>query len=245
MTMDTKLVRVAAPLRAQVEEALRRAIADGDLAPGTRLVERELCEEFAVSRPLLREALRQLEAERLVQTIPNRGMVVFAPTLQDALQLFQVRAELEGLASRIVAERGTIKDHKQLAAHLAALKKALMSGNRKMLQACKNEFYAKLILASGNEVLAQILSGLHNRIQLFRGAALAEPGRAENAVAELEAVLRAIEAKDGRQAQILTIRHLQNAAYALAQALARADNRTLTNDELAAITTAPGFQMDT
>ena len=95
--MDVDLVRIAAPLRAQVEEVLRRAIAEGDLASGDRLVERTLCERFGVSRPLLREALRQLEAEHLVEAVPNRGIVVARPTIEDALQLYQVRAELEAL----------------------------------------------------------------------------------------------------------------------------------------------------
>jgi DNA-binding GntR family transcriptional regulator len=244
MDIDVKIVRVAAPLRSQVEEALRSAIADGDLSPGTRLVERELCQKFSVSRPLLREALRQIEAESLIVTIPNRGMIVAEPTLEDALQLFQVRARLEGLASRIVAEQGSVEDHARLAKTIGALKSALESGNVRRVRNHKNALYSKLIQASGNKVLGQILSGLHNRIQLFRGAALAEPGRAEAAVAELDAIVNAILARDGCNAEILTALHMQNAARALAKALARAANRELTPDEHAAIERTPGLSLN-
>jgi GntR family transcriptional regulator, trigonelline degradation regulator len=243
--MEVKLVRISAPLRAQVEEALRRAIADGQLNPGARLVERELCEKFSISRTLLREALRQLEAERLIETIPNRGMVVATPTLSDALQLFQVRAELEGLASRIVAESGSAQDHAQLKKALDVLKDALAAGCMKTFRVRKNEFYATLITVSRNEVLGEILSVLHNRIQLFRGASLAEPGRAEDAVAELDAIVSAIEARNGREAQLLTARHMQNAARVLAQILARAASRTLSEEELAAISSTLGLQPET
>ena len=231
-------------MRSQVEETLRRAIADGDINPGTRLVERELCQKFSVSRPLLREALRQLEAERLIQTIPSRGMIVAKPTLEDALQLFQVRAELEGLASRIVAEQGSAEDHALLAKAIGALKAALASGNARSVRDHKNALYAKLIQASGNEVLGQILSGLYNRIQLFRGASLAEPGRAEAAVAELDAIVIAILARDGRNAELLTALHMQNAARVLAQALAKAADRELTPEERAAIERTPGLNLD-
>jgi len=242
--MDVDLVRIAAPLRAQVEEVLRRAIAEGDLASGDRLVERTLCERFGVSRPLLREALRQLEAEHLVEAVPNRGIVVARPTIEDALQLYQVRAELEGLASRIVAERGSDRDHDRLVDALAQLEAALAGGDTTAIRQSKNAFYATLINASGNEVLAQMLGGLHNRIQLFRSASLAEPGRAAQAVAELRDVLGAIRARDGRRAQSLTARHLQNAARVLAAALARAANRDLTAEERAWIDTTPGLTPD-
>lgn len=244
MDIDVKFVRVAAPLRAQVEEALRRAIADGDLNPGTRLVERELCQKFSVSRPLLREALRQIEAERLIETIPNRGIIVAEPTLKDALQLFQVRAKLEGLASRIVAEQGSAEDHAELAKTIEALKSALASGNVRDVRHHKNSVYAKLIQASRNDVLCQLLSELHNRIQLFRSASLAEPGRAEAAVVELDAIVTAILARDGRNAELLTALHMQNAARVLAQALARTADRELTSEEHAAIERTPGLNLD-
>lgn len=157
---------------------LRRAIADGALEPGTRLTERLLCERFGVSRPLMREALRQLEAEQLVETMPNRGMFVAKPSLEDALELYQVRTELEGLAARIAAERASEEDIRRLGEAIESLEAVVESGDPNHIRLRKNAFYDLLIEASGNRVLRQLLQVLHNRIQLFRGAALAEPGRA-------------------------------------------------------------------
>lgn len=239
--MQVDLVRIAAPLRSQVEEALKKAISEGELAPGDRLVERELCERFRVSRPLMREALRQIEAEQLATTIPNRGMVVAKPSLEDALRLYQVRVELEGLASLIVAEQGSAADHERLCKAFEQLEKSLASGNAQTIRTRKNAFYATLIRACGNDILAQIVEGLHNRIQLFRGTSLAEPGRAEAAVRELRAVVGAITARDGQRARVLTALHMKNAARALAEALARADNRDLTPEELVWIDNTPGL----
>jgi GntR family transcriptional regulator, trigonelline degradation regulator len=224
-TNASELVRIAAPVRFQVEEMLRRAIADGAFEPGTRLIERELCARFGVSRPLMREALRQLEAEQLVETMPSRGMFVAKPTLEDALELYQVRTELEGLAARIVAERGSDEDISRLRTAVESLEAVVDGGDPDLIRLRKNAFYEVLIEASGNRVLRQVLQVLHNRIQLFRGAALAEPGRARAATAELRAIFEAIRVRDSRQAQLRTNRHLRNAGRVLAKALAHGEER--------------------
>ncbi len=97
------VARVAAPLRQQVLDELRRAIIDGEIAPGSRLVERDLCARMGVSRTVVREVLRQLESEGLVGMIPHRGPVVRALSLDEARELYAIRAVLEGLAARIFA----------------------------------------------------------------------------------------------------------------------------------------------
>src|SRR6188768_4396301 len=94
---DNPVDRVAAPLREQVIGALRAAILDFRLAPGQRLVERELIEQLGVSRTTVREALRELTSEGLVTVVPQKGAVVATPTLEDAIDLYDVRAALESL----------------------------------------------------------------------------------------------------------------------------------------------------
>ncbi len=113
--------REAAPLRSQVVELLRRAIVGGELGPGERLVERVLCARFAVSRTVVREALRQLESEGLVTTVPQRGPVVAVLTAADAEALYEVRAVLEGLAGRAFAQRATPAERVALRERLAEL----------------------------------------------------------------------------------------------------------------------------
>src|SRR5208282_6157425 len=90
--------------RERTVAALRQSILDLHFEPGQRLIERELCEMTGVSRTSLREAIRYLEAEGLVQTIPNRGMVVATVTLEDARQIYQLRGAIEALACRLFAE---------------------------------------------------------------------------------------------------------------------------------------------
>jgi DNA-binding GntR family transcriptional regulator len=102
-----RTAQVAAPLRKQVIELLRDAIASMEFEPGQRLVERDLCERFDVSRTVIREALRHLEAEGLVDLVANHGPVVSRITREDAGHIYEARATLEGVIARYAAERAT------------------------------------------------------------------------------------------------------------------------------------------
>src|ERR1700744_6795818 len=102
---DLHVPRASTSLRVLVEDRLRQAIRTGVLKPGQRLIERELCELTGVGRTSIREALRQLEAEGLVTTIPHRGPSVSTISLDEARQLYAVRALLEGHAGREFARR--------------------------------------------------------------------------------------------------------------------------------------------
>ena len=99
--------RIAAPLRHSVTESIRNAIAAGVFKAGARLPERDLCAMTGVSRTLVREALRQLESEGLINVIAHRGPVVSRVTPEQAEGIYQVRIELEGLASQLFAERAS------------------------------------------------------------------------------------------------------------------------------------------
>jgi DNA-binding GntR family transcriptional regulator len=110
-----KLVRESAPLRKQVRDVLRAEIVSMRFKPGQRLLERELCELTGVSRTVIREALRALEAEGLVNVIPGKGPSV-APQveLEEARGLYETRAVLEGLAGRNFVERATLAERAAL-----------------------------------------------------------------------------------------------------------------------------------
>ena len=101
---------------AQAVENLRQAIIKGHLAPGARLIERELCEMLGVSRTLVREALRQLEAEGWIENVPYRGPIVATTSADEARQLYEIRAALEGFAAKRCAERATADDLDDLSA---------------------------------------------------------------------------------------------------------------------------------
>src|SRR4029079_6585742 len=117
--LSGQVERGAAPRREQVSALLRREIVSMRLQPGQRLVERELIERIGVSRTTVREALRELAAEGLVTTIPQKGAIVAVPSWRAAGERYEVRALLEGAAAREFAERATD-------AQVAALRGALV-----------------------------------------------------------------------------------------------------------------------
>lgn len=209
---ETRIPRVAAPLRREVEQFIRSAIADGEFPPGRRLVERELCELMDVSRTSVREALRQLEAEGLVATVPHRGPVVATVTLEEARQIYKVRAVLEGLAGRGFVDNGSPEQLDEIRACLRELE-ALRDGGRDAdLLGIKTRFYAILLAGCGNDVAREMLTLLHNRVTLLRATSLSRPGRLSQTVDELNVIVRALEARDAEAASAACTDHVERAA---------------------------------
>src|SRR3954453_2611167 len=132
-------------VRSMVAQKLREAIMSGTLKPGQRLIERELCEMTGVSRPSIREALRLLEADGLVNTVPHRGPVVSTISLEEARQLYAARELLEGFAGR---ERAPLHDPdvvRRIGDALTRLKAAAARQDLVGCLAAKNDFYSALI----------------------------------------------------------------------------------------------------
>ena len=221
------------PVRATVAKMLRDAISTGGLLPGARLSERKLCASLGVSRSALREAVRQLESDELLETVPQRGTFVASPTLSDALDIYEVRIELEGLAGRLAA---ALRDERALAAlsdALDAIAAATRGGAVSDIVAAKTLFYERLVAASGNAVLQRSLARLRDRIELYRGVALNEPGRATGALRELRAIHSAIADGDAAQAERMSRLHIAEAARNLSNALSRKERRAITPVERA------------
>lgn len=204
--------RVAAPLRLQVVELLREALAAGEYGPGQRLGERELCERFDVSRTVVREALRHLEAEGLVQMVANQGPIVATLTPSEAAQLFEVRGALEALAGQSFALKGTPKQKRQLRAALDDVEEAMAAGVLADVLVSKDEFYAVLMAGAGNEFIATMIRTIHARVQQLRNLSLGAPGRYANSVEELRSIVGAIEAGDSEAARIACVEHVRHAA---------------------------------
>src|SRR5215212_7088024 len=119
--VSLRVETLAAPVRQKVVEVLRGAITAGRFAPGERLTERALCELTGVSRVSVREALRQLESEGLIEIQPNRGPMVSRLSRRDAESLYQMRGALEALAARLFAEAASDQQIGELAAAVAVL----------------------------------------------------------------------------------------------------------------------------
>lgn len=218
MANKLKVARIAAPLRHQVISNLRTAIIEGEFLPGQHLVERDLCEKVGVSRTLIREALRQLEAEGLVTVVAHKGPLVRSIGREEAGQLYEVRAVLEGLLARIVAERATPEAKGRIRAQFEKMVVVFDTKKTANLIAAKNTFYQELMAACRNTVLLEQLRQLHARISLLRSLSLSHPGRAKQSLVEIDKLVGAIENGDGAAAWKATVDHVE-AAGAIAVSL--------------------------
>ena len=214
-----RVERAPAPIRSRVLDNLRQAILDRKLAPGQRLIERELVELTGVSRTSIREALRELAAEGLVTTIPNKGTIVAQVTVEEARQLYQVRSALEALAGRLFVENATDAQRRALSSAYRAVERAASKGSPAWL-AAKDKFYDVLFDGAGNEALRSIASTLHARINLLRSLSLTRPGRAAESMAELAEIVAAVAANDADAAAKACSHHVEAAGMAAFTALA-------------------------
>ena len=204
-----RVARAASTLRRDVTESIRQAITAGYYEPGQRLPERELCEMIGVSRTLVREALRQVESEGLIEVIPHKGPVVAIITREQALGVYQVREALEGLAARLFAKNATPEARQSLVAALDEVGSAETPLAR--LRA-KNRFYEALVEGSGNEALGHALFNLNSRTMLLRSRSIQHPGRWEKSVTELRSMVDAACAGNEDRAEALAQEHVRNAS---------------------------------
>lgn len=211
---DLRVSKRSATLRGQVEDKLRAAISSGGFQPGQKLVERELCERLGVSRPSLREALRQLEAEGLITLIPHRGPIVSTIDEEEAHQLYELRSLLEGFAAQRCAETGTREFKRLLSEAVEEFAAVALSGQSVNLIESKSKFYDLLLEGAKNIYVRRTLESLYNRINLLRATSMAKPGRIQHSIAELRDIAAAIEAGDGMRAAAACHLHIANAAKA-------------------------------
>jgi DNA-binding GntR family transcriptional regulator len=210
--VDLQISKQSATLRLMVEDRLRAAIAAGQFRPGQRLVERELCEMTGVGRTSIREALRQLEAEGLVTSIPHRGPRVSTISVAEARQLYDLRALLEGYAGRSCAERQTAKECEALGNAVREFERAARTREPQKLIEAKNHFYDLLLDGSGNAFIRQVLTTLNNRITLLRLTSMTQPGRLKRSIVELRDIAAAIESRDADRAEAACRLHVYRAA---------------------------------
>ncbi|MGQ1838641.1 GntR family transcriptional regulator [Kocuria turfanensis] len=203
--------RQAAPLREQAVEAIRAHILDGTYLPGVRLKEKDLCDAYQVSRTVIREALRQLESERLVRIEPNVGPVVCVLTREDVKDLYQTREALEAAAARLAALNASAAQVQELEAIYDEIAMADQTDLPGLIEV-KNRFYDALITASGNKVIGEMLQNVQARISQLRQLTLGAPGRHEHTVQELAKVVEAIKNRDADAAFAATVIHVKSAA---------------------------------
>ncbi|GAA1537357.1 DNA-binding GntR family transcriptional regulator [Microbacterium ginsengiterrae] len=219
-TLGDRRVQRHAPIREQVAAILRDAIVQMELRPGQVLIERELCEMTSASRPSVREALRQLESEGLVESRTGRGTVVAAPSRDQAEQLYQVRAELEGMAVELFTTRADDAQRAQLREAFDALERAVKSrpygdveaGVAAEMLAAKDRIYGIFIEGAGNEILSEMVGGLQRRVTQLRALTMTNPGRLQASLEEIRTIVEAVERKDAGAARRAATTHVEMAA---------------------------------
>lgn len=207
-----------------VANELRRAILGGRYKPGERLVEDRLSADLGVSRIPVREALRLLSAEGLVELQPRRGASVAAISPEVAREMVEVRALLEGLNARLAARRHEAEIVAALRDCLRRGNAAAISGTVEELVALNSEFHDLLAQAGRNTILWDIMRSLRERTSLVFAAN--SKGRAKEDWQEHAGILAAVIEGDEELAALLATRHVFKAAAAAEAAIARAASGT-------------------
>jgi len=198
------------PLHEEVVGRIRGMILVGELLGGQRVPEKRLCEQLAISRTPLREALKVLASENLLVLLPNRGARVAVLTAGDVDEMFPVMGTLEGLAGEIACQRISdieIDEVRALHYQMASHHKRQELGEYFELN---QRIHGKIFEAAGNETLGSIYATLAVRIRMARYQANLSHKRWNQAMAEHEEILEALSGRDGpRLARILKT-HLEN-----------------------------------
>lgn len=215
-TRTSPIQRPPALIRDQVADYIRHQITSLQLSPGTLLIEREICEATATSRSTVREAFRLLEAEGLLVSEIRRGTVVASLSPDEARNLYDIRAQLEGVACRLFAEKASSAQLGDLVSAVDRLAQTVTDPAAMLRE--KASFYEALLAGAGNPELGRILEGLRQRITLLRVNSLSIPGRPVHSLREIEAIRDAIVARDGELAEELCRQHIQAAAAAVLSA---------------------------
>mgnify|MGYP006286464103 FL=1 len=194
-----------------IEAEVERMIMAGEIAPGDRINENQLALRFGTSRGPIREALRSLEAGGLVELKPNRGVFVRSISLQEACDIYDVRAALFGMAGRLCAERLTPGQVKELKELVSAMEKAAKAKDFDSYYPLNLKLHEFIIDHSGNPVLASHYRDLVKMLHLFRARSLVQGGGLAISNSEHREMVDAIAAKDGERAQRAHFDHVMRA----------------------------------
>jgi DNA-binding GntR family transcriptional regulator len=185
----------AISLRQQVTDSLRTSILSGTLRPGQKLIERELCEEMHISRTVLREALQHLEAEGMIINEPPKGRVVIDISEEEAREIYDVRRAMEYLVAESFIRNAT---EGQIVRLREKLNRAGSLARPEDILTLEDEFTSDMLRAGGNKVAANILLQLNNRIVISRRLSSVAGISTDERLAELRALMSAIEARSTR-----------------------------------------------
>jgi len=197
-------------------DALKTAILNFGLMPGDPLIEAELARQLGISKTPVRNALARLENEGFVSKQPYKGYNVAAISQQTVIEIFAVRAALEGLAAREAVANLTPAELLQAATLLTDHAQAAAAGDAVRASALNRQFHEFLLALAHNTWLTQILANLDEHLQRYRLLSAFQSGRLEKSVTEHAAILQALQAGDPAGAEAAARQHLDSVAADLA-----------------------------
>lgn len=206
-------------LYSKVFVQIENNILNGKYQSGHSLTEKELAEELGVSRTPVREALRQLELEGLVRSVPNKGVTVTGISKQDIEDIYSIKMSIEGLAARLAAQRINEDEITALEEIIDLTEFYLKKNDFERLLLLDSQFHETIFKSSKNWPLKNMLRNLHNYVKGARINSLSSPGRAAKMLEEHRRILLAIRDKDPDQAEKLTKDHIGNTMKNLQEVL--------------------------
>jgi DNA-binding GntR family transcriptional regulator len=197
-------------LHQEVATRLRQRLVEGAIAPGTKLNERELSEQLHVSRTPLREAIRMLAAEGLVELLPNRGAVAASLSEQDVADTFEVIAGLEGQSGELAAQRIGEAELAEIRALHYEMLAAFTRRDLSTYYRLNAQIHTLINAAAGNAVLTQTWRNVNARLQALRFRSNFDEAKWQRAVNEHERMVELLAARDGPALRALMVKHLEN-----------------------------------
>lgn len=207
-----KIERTVKTLRELSLEKMREAIINGYFLPGQRLIERTLCEELGVSRTIVREVLRHLETEGLVETGSQQGPVVATLDLSKVAEIYEIRALLEGHAARACAVLASDQVIRQLGDLINKIESAFAERDFQKVMRNTTEFYDVMFVGGGKTTSLEIVQSLNARINRLRAMTISSSGRGADAVSEMRSILDAIQHHDADKAYEMSVAHIRRVA---------------------------------
>jgi DNA-binding GntR family transcriptional regulator len=196
----------------ELADVLRNAIVSGDLVPNQRLVEADLAAEYGASRGNIRVALSELSVEGLVERVQNRGARVRAVSVEEAVEITEVRAALEALCARKAAERITDSEIGELQQLAERMKDAVDRGDRESYSECNQMLHARIIAISAQRTAAATIQRLRGQAVRFQFRLARQPGRPAVSLPQHLAIINAVCAHDPDAAAEAMRAHLESVA---------------------------------
>ncbi|HLW04313.1 MAG TPA: GntR family transcriptional regulator [Azoarcus sp.] len=206
--MNTPIAIPRQVLHQEVTSRLRQRIIEGDFEPGSKLNERELCEAMNVSRTPLREAIKTLAAEGLVELLPNRGAVVAQLDEQDLIDTFEVIAGLEGLSGKLAAQRITEEELAEIRALQFEMCAAHARRDLPVYYRLNLEIHARINAAARNPVLEQTWRNVNARLQVLRFRSNLDGAKWDRALEEHKQMVELLAQRDAEGLRRLLVTHL-------------------------------------